>query len=179
MHHIVCITPLHHTFEIIIEQVLGNASQVRKRMEVTTNEPGGIRCSRKAHIAGSRPAQRHDEGVEPTGTSVMGDETEVPPIHLPLLSMSCLKADRARRFLFRASIMHKFAHLTFFARIALCQDFRIELAGVQHAFCYTSLQVGSVRIDFAWLRLALWLWWRKVRRSGDVPNGLAIPASPT
>ena len=43
MHDIVSITPRHHTFEVIVEQMLGNASQVSKSMEVTTNEPSAIR----------------------------------------------------------------------------------------------------------------------------------------
>src|SRR6266480_1694388 len=37
------ITPEHDTFEVVVEQPLGNPSQVRKRMQVTPNEPGGIR----------------------------------------------------------------------------------------------------------------------------------------
>ena len=43
LHDIVRITPQHYTFEVIVEQPLGNTSQVRKRVEMTPNEPGGIR----------------------------------------------------------------------------------------------------------------------------------------
>ena len=93
MHHILSLTPQHHTFEVIVEQPPGNASQVGKRVQVTPNEPGGIRTDRKAQVGGSRPAQRHDEGVEPIGASVVRDETKVPPVDLPLLSRSCFKAN--------------------------------------------------------------------------------------
>ncbi len=67
------------------------------------------------------------------------DEPEGTPVDLPLLSRSRFKANRAHWFLVGAPLMHKFAHLTFFARIALCQDFPVELAGYEGyplvAFC--------------------------------------------
>jgi hypothetical protein len=93
MHDIVSITAEHHTFEVIVEQPPGNTSQVGKRVQVTPNEPGRIRRDGKAQVGGSRPAQRHDEGVEPTGASVVCDEAEVAPVHLPLLSRSRFKAN--------------------------------------------------------------------------------------
>ena len=43
MHDILRITPQHHTFEVIVEQPPGNASQVRKRVQMTADEPGRIR----------------------------------------------------------------------------------------------------------------------------------------
>jgi len=43
LHDILSITPEHHAFEVIVEQPLGNATQVSKGVQVTPNEPGGIR----------------------------------------------------------------------------------------------------------------------------------------
>ncbi len=54
MHDIASITPEHHTFEVIVEQPLGNASQVRKRVQMTPNEPGGIRTDRKTQKCWNR-----------------------------------------------------------------------------------------------------------------------------
>src|SRR5436309_10287061 len=44
-----------------LSSLLPNASQIRKRVQVTANEPGGIRTDRKVQVRGSRPAQRHHE----------------------------------------------------------------------------------------------------------------------
>src|SRR6266566_3859316 len=101
------------------------------------------------------------------------------PVDLPLLSRSRFKADRANRFLFWAPLMHKSAHLTFFPRIALCQDFPVELPGVQDAFCHSLLQVGGIGIDFARLGLTWLLGWCELRRVDDLPNGFAISSSLT
>jgi hypothetical protein len=75
--------------------------------------------------------------------------------------------------------MYKCAHLTFFPWIALCQDFPVELASVQHAFCDPLLEIGGVRIDFACLHLTWVLWWQEVRRIDGLPDGFAISARPT
>src|SRR5438876_195746 len=75
--------------------------------------------------------------------------------------------------------MHKFAYLTFFARIALGQDFPVELARIQDAFGHALLQVGGVGIDFARLRLTCLPGWGEFWRGDDLPNGFAISSSPT
>src|SRR6266704_241095 len=111
--------------------------------------------------------------------SVMHDEPKVAPVDLPLLTRSGFKADRANWFLVWAPLMHKFTNFAFFARIALCQNFSIELARVEHAFCHALLQVGCIRIDFAhhhWTRL---FWRQEVSCVDGLPNGFAISSCPT
>src|SRR5437868_6410377 len=102
-----------------------------------------------------------------------------PQSTCPCSKGGCFKANCASRFLFWAPLMHKFAHLPFFARIALGQDFPVELAGVQDAFCHALLQIAGVRIDFACLHLTWVLCWQEVRRIDGLPNGFAISSSLT
>src|SRR5436305_1915994 len=93
MHDIVRITAEYHTFEVIVEQSLGNASQIRERVQMASNEPGSIGRYRKTPVRGSRQAQRHHEGVEPIAVSVVRDEAAVAPVDLPCIARSCLKAE--------------------------------------------------------------------------------------
>lgn len=36
------VASLHHTFEVVVEQSLGNPTQVSKGVQVTADKPGGI-----------------------------------------------------------------------------------------------------------------------------------------
>src|SRR6266480_1244354 len=110
---------------------------------------------------------------------MVGDEPKGSPVDLPLLSRSRFKAHRAERFLVWTPLMHKFAHLTFFARIALCQNFPVKLAGVADPFGHSLLQVRGIGIDFARLGLTWVFGWDELRCANDLPNGFAISSNPT
>src|SRR5258708_10402366 len=104
----------------------------------------------------------------------MGDDPKVSPIHLSLLSRSGLKANAGLWWAIRSSVVDKLTHLAFLARVAVCQDFPVELARVQHSLGQTLLQVGNIRINFACLLLARLLGLQDIGRLHGLTDRFAV-----
>jgi hypothetical protein len=73
-------------------------------------------------------AQRHHEGVEPIGASVVRDEPEVPPVDLPLLERRLFQSE-----LSQSVPSLDVAHAQIRALYFLCQDSPVP--GFLHRAC--------------------------------------------
>src|SRR5258708_5655913 len=60
------------------------------------------------------------------------------------------------------------------ASVAVCQDFPVELASVQHSLGHTLLQIGNIRINFACLWLARLLGRQDLGRLHGLTDRFAV-----
>jgi hypothetical protein len=119
--------PLHHTFQIVIEQTARESTQLGKGMHMAANEPGKVEGSGKAQVHRSRPREGEHKSVELTEPARISDQAEVAPIDLSLQPRRRLETNGGGGGPWWSAIVDKGSNLGLSTWIALGNNLPIEL----------------------------------------------------
>ena len=93
-HLALAVFPEGHHLGVVVEAAAGHAAEILEGVDVALDEGGGVGFAHQFHVSGPRPAHGHHEYPDAMLATVLIQVGQAAPVHLGLLSRSCLEPHR-------------------------------------------------------------------------------------
>jgi hypothetical protein len=136
---------------VVIEDLLGAAAEIAKRIQVTLNQCVDIYAQSELYVSHPGVAEHHAKAVELSGFAIDLNSTAFSPIYLRLDSGFSLIAVYSRDSNFRPHLSHKVLHDCIFAGKSFLLDLAINSLRSERIFLKPADYVFSVAVQLACL----------------------------